>query len=40
VLKFFVRLSLKIVGVDLALFSEKVENHYHWSMLLRSARHV
>ena len=26
--KFLVRLSNKIVGVDLAVFSEKVENHW------------
>jgi len=27
VLKIFVRLSNKIVGMDLALFSEEVDNH-------------
>jgi len=31
VINFFVRLSNKIVGLDLAHFSEMVENHYSQS---------
>jgi len=36
--KILVQLSHKIIGLDLAPFSEKVENH--WLILCRSRRHA